>query len=150
MLFATRSSELQLHDQAKSACFISRLLSVTLAQTLGKAKKKKWIASYWCCLICMIHSTLSCDCPWQQPTHFQSKSPWLSKPVQMMSLQHWYTSLPLALPCLETFTNHNMCRLPILRPGNSKHPGESFTASCGSLELAWRIPVHHVRCFWPD
>ncbi len=124
-----------------------RLLSLWHKHTAKPRKSMQYLTDVaWSVL--SIQASPS-DCPWQQPTLFLSKSPRLSQPVQMMSLQHWYTSHPLELPCLETFTNHNMCRLPILRTGNSKHPGESLTVSCGSLEQAWRIPVHHVRCSWP-
>lgn len=128
--------------------FSLQALTITAPQRLSKAEELMQLLTDVAWSVLSIQA-FSRDCPWQLPTPFHSKKPWLSQSVQMMSLQHWFTSFLLPFPCLETFTNHNMCKLPILRTGNSERPRESFAASCGSLERDLRIPVYHIRCFWP-
>lgn len=122
-----RNFEIWLHDEDTADTFVTRRLLSLWNNHLARPKKWMQYLTDVAWSVLSIQASLN-DCPWQQPTLFHSKSPRLSQPVQMMSLRHWYTSLALASPRLETFTNHNTCGLPIRRAGNSKHPGESLTA----------------------
>lgn len=96
---------------------------------------------------------LPCDCSWQPAATFPpSEWPWLSQPRadDVITPLILYTSLPLASPCLETFTNHNTCKLQSFALATQSTPRNHLQHLAGALRETGEYLRIMSAAFWHD